>query len=312
MSRTLLLRIAALLAATAAGFFAFRALAENWGEASDALVDANPMLLVTAIALGAVGTVIIALAWGQILSYLAPPDEQRPAVAWYFMGELAKYLPGSAWSVIGRSELAQRSGVQRATAYLSVLASLLGLYGTALVMTTTMVLIPGTTNGPVTFALAAAVVAIVIAAAHPAAGGRLIPRLSRLARAPAQITAPRHEVALAVIGIYAIAWVLIGLATAVVAWSLGVDSSVSTLVLAAITSWLAGFVVVFAPGGIGIREAAFIAVSGLDTGDAALVAVASRLLFVFIDVGGAVLAALWTRELRRRGERSRAKLDCAG
>ena len=40
------------------------------------------------------------------------------------------------------------------------------------------------------------------------------------------------------------------------------------------------------PGGAGVREAVFIAACGLEKGPATTVALASRLLFILIDVGG--------------------------
>jgi uncharacterized membrane protein YbhN (UPF0104 family) len=66
---------------------------------------------------------------------------------------------------------------------------------------------------------------------------------------------------------------------------------------AAILSWIVGFVSVPVPGGIGVREAAFVAVVGtIPTGVRATVAVAARLCFILVDTGGAALGAMaWRR-----------------
>ena len=57
---------------------------------------------------------------------------------------------------------------------------------------------------------------------------------------------------------------------------------------AAVLSWVVGFVLVPVPGGVGVREAAFVAAAGsLDPGIAAATAVAARALFVAVDALGA-------------------------
>jgi glycosyltransferase 2 family protein len=67
-----------------------------------------------------------------------------------------------------------------------------------------------------------------------------------------------------------------------------------------VLSWIVGFVLVPVPGGVGVREAAFVAAAGsLDPGIAAATAVAARALFVLVDALGAALGAL---ALRRAGE----------
>jgi uncharacterized membrane protein YbhN (UPF0104 family) len=61
---------------------------------------------------------------------------------------------------------------------------------------------------------------------------------------------------------------------------------------------LAGFVVVFAPGGLGIREAVIVALlrGRLGESEAIVLAAASRIAFTLVDlVGGGVALALLRR-----------------
>jgi hypothetical protein len=71
------------------------------------------------------------------------------------------------------------------------------------------------------------------------------------------------------------------------------------MVFAGILSWIIGFAVVFVPGGIGVREAAFTAIASVAVPPhiAATVAVVSRLVFVAADALGAAAAV----PLSRRG-----------
>ena len=80
-------------------------------------------------------------------------------------------------------------------------------------------------------------------------------------------------------------------ATWCVARAMDPDAPVSRVAFAAVLSWIAGFAAVPVPAGAGVREAVFIAASGLDSGLGATVAVATRVLFILADGGAAVAAA---------------------
>jgi uncharacterized membrane protein YbhN (UPF0104 family) len=56
--------------------------------------------------------------------------------------------------------------------------------------------------------------------------------------------------------------------------------------LAAVVSWIIGFVTP-APGGLGVREAVFVALAGVAAGPAAAAAILARVLFVLVDGVGA-------------------------
>jgi uncharacterized membrane protein YbhN (UPF0104 family) len=72
-------------------------------------------------------------------------------------------------------------------------------------------------------------------------------------------------------------------------------------------AWLVGLLAVFAPGGLGVREAVLVALlaSRIGAANALVVAAVSRLTLIFVDV---VLAGVATVSLRRD---SRAQLDAA-
>src|SRR5688572_32489206 len=52
----------------------------------------------------------------------------RDTLHWYFLGQLGKYVPGTLWPVVGRSEMARRGGVPRPAAYGSVILTLGATY----------------------------------------------------------------------------------------------------------------------------------------------------------------------------------------
>lgn len=87
---------------------------------------------------------------------------------------------------------------------------------------------------------------------------------------------------------YLPAWVLIGGATWAVARALDPEAPLLRVAAAGVASWVAGFVAAPVPAGVGVREAAFVALAGLPAGVGAATALLARLAFVVVDSVGAV------------------------
>ena len=68
--------------------------------------------------------------------------------------------------------------------------------------------------------------------------------------------------------------------------SLVAHPPIARVALAAVVSWIVGFITP-SPGGIGVREAVFVAVAGVAAGPAAAAAILARVLFVLVDGTGA-------------------------
>ena len=70
-----------------------------------------------------------------------------------------------------------------------------------------------------------------------------------------------------------------------------------TIAPAAMFSWVVGFLLVPVPGGVGVREAAFVALVGgsVPAGIRATVAVVARLAFMLVDAAGALIGGAVVR-----------------
>jgi uncharacterized membrane protein YbhN (UPF0104 family) len=131
-----------------------------------------------------------------------------------------------------------------------------------------------------------------IACLHPAVSGRAEALVGRVLRRPLEVRVPRFGEALALVARYVPAWLLIGGATWAVARALDPHASPARVVMATAVSWLAGFLAVPVPGGVGVREAVFVATVGhLAPGVAPSTAVVVRVIFVAVDATGALLSA---------------------
>jgi glycosyltransferase 2 family protein len=284
--------MAAGLLATA---FLVRALVRDRDTIADALEVASLWWMALGLALAGVGMVAIAVPWRAVLAVLGGGMSMGQTVARYFVGELGKYIPGGVWPVLGRGELARRAGLPRTVAYSSVLLSLVTLYMAAAVFV--LLGLPTVVGGDdAGWVAAVGLVPLGILALHPRVVGAVVALLGRLLRRPIDVTVPSWRDAVLLVARYVPAWVLIAGATWAVARSLDPSVQPADVGVAAVLSWIVGFLVVPVPGGVGVREATFVAAAGtLDPGVAAVVAVVARVLFVVVDAAGAALGSLYLR-----------------
>jgi uncharacterized membrane protein YbhN (UPF0104 family) len=280
--------------------FAFYALAKGWDEIARAMIV--PHTLVAAGVVGIAGMATIGLNWIRIIRSSGVSVEASEGMRWYFVGQLGKYIPGGLWAVLGRGELATRGGVVRTISYTSVGVSMATTYAAAATVGA-LLLAFGASSLASLFAWmalsAATVVAAVLGLSEPVVrrGNRLASRLGRKIELPS--TTP--GMSLTAILTTMPAWLCIGSATALAGNALGFSMDVAQVIAATSYSWLAGFLVVPMPGGLGVREAAFIALYPGPTEEAAAIAVVARIVFILVDLAGAATATFVARlALRRR------------
>ncbi len=278
-----------------AGAFVIRALVRDRHTIRAALDTASVGWVGVAGVLAVGGMVAIALPWRFAIGVLGAALDRRQVLARYFLGELGKYVPGGVWPVLGHGELARRAGVSASVAYGSVVLSLASLYLAAAGVVA--VGLPASLGDASRWWLVLlAVVPVGVVALHPRVLGAVVTGLGRLTHRPLDVVVPRWGQSTGLVLRYVPAWLAIGAATWAVARSLDSSAQLVDVGTAAVLSWIVGFVAVPVPGGVGVREATFVAAAGsLDPGVAAVVAVVARVLFVAVDAAGAGIGALLLR-----------------
>ena len=214
------------------------------------------------------------------------------------VGQLGKYVPGGIWPIVGQAELAHRGATPRSVAYSSTALSMVAtLLGAAMVATVAGLISPaGSRMIPVAFATGLSAIAIVLwsessrAAVH-AIGDRLTSRGLRLPDARWSATTTIR---------YLPVWLLFSGINLSVLRALDADIDVSlavTMIAATCVAWIAGFVIIGLPGGLGVREAVFISMmtAPLGASVAVSVAVASRAVSIAVDLLAAGVSILVSR-----------------
>lgn len=283
-------------------YFLGRSLAANWIRLDMSLADVRWSWLVASAAVFAAAYALTALLWRQALAIFDARLGRGAAYEIVVLAQLAKYLPGALWAVVGQVELTKRAGVRR-----SVSLSAVGIMSVAVILSgLTFGLIAG---APVAALGRGRIVAAVVGVAvlgvcmHPAVFGRAVRASFVIAgREPPPMSLSTADTVKLVVVAFAY-WPVAGLGFYLMVGAVTSVSWTSALTLAAAyaVSWTIGYVAIFAPGGIGVREGIMVLLLRpvMSEPAAILVSLAQRVWFTVMELVLA-LGVLATRRLVQR------------
>lgn len=277
-----------------------------WRDRRDvaaALAALDPAAVGIALLASVANVLLGAASWRAVLADLGSPLGPGPASRVYLVGQLGKYIPGSVWQVVGAAEAGSRYGVPRTrTATASVVAILLSCVTGVLVVVLVAPFAAGGLAGRLRWLLLLGPLLLVVL--HPRVLNRLLDRALRaLGRGGLERGMSLRGPAVA--APFALgSWVAAGVQVYVLVVAVGAEPGWGTLAVCLggfAVGTLSGFVAVFAPAGIGVREAVLLAVLAgvLSRPDILTVVLLSRVLLSVSDVGLA-LAALGVRPAAQR------------
>ncbi len=265
-----------------------RRLAEQWGAVKLALDEARPNWL----ALAASGVIVLATyavlieTWRVLLRGWQHEIPFIDAARIWTTSNLGKYLPGKVWSITALVVMTRAYGVSATEgAAASVLVTLINTivgFVVAIVAGASLLRLPPY-----------AVIVIAVMGAAVLVSPTALPKLGALAgrvlKRDIVLRPLAHRVLLIAAAFTAMAWLMYGVAFWL--FTIGVLGSASgalrDYVAVFAGSYLLGFVAIFSPAGVGVREGAMgIALrrAGFAVGPAYLLVVASRLWLTALEV----------------------------
>ena len=302
--RKVALRVSTLIGislAVGGAAFVIEKIAAGWSDYGNVITRARWGWLIGGLAIAIGGMSAMGLVWRRIITTLGGHASRREVFAWYQLGNLGKYVPGGLWPLVGRSELAVRGGLDRGIAYNSVALSMGATYLSGTVVSAVLLPFVVLDQGRAGVSLwVFGLIPVGLAALHPTVLSRVFRSAERVLGKGAPQVVPPWLTSVGLVLRHALPWLAIGVATWLVAITFEPSAPLLPLTFAGILSWVIGFVIIFVPGGIGVREAAFTAIASVTISPeiAATIAIASRLVFIAADALGAAAAlALSPRRL---------------
>jgi glycosyltransferase 2 family protein len=289
----------------AGGAFVVRALLDERDEVLAILPEAEPLWLVLAVLFAGAAMTGIGLTWRAALRLLGAELGVISALRGYFVGQLGKYVPGGVWAVMGRGEWARREGIPGPTAYTSVLLSMGTANLSAILLVALLVPFSGLVEREPGYTWVLAFLPLGFLAVHPMILGAGLRLLRRLTGRELVVDVASWSASSWLVIRQLPSWIAIGLVSILVTRALGA-SVVDPLELISATAlaWAIGFIILPVPGGIGVREAVFVATATtIPSGVAATVALIARLIFILVDgLGAATATALTTARAQGRAQ----------
>lgn len=276
-------------------FVVFR-LAQDWTAVADSVAAARWPMVLGAVGLGIFGMTTIGLNWHWMLRDLGVKEAHpRSSLHQYFVGQLGKYVPGGIWPIVGRAEMAYRGGAGRAAAYASTLLSLASTYLASLMVSALFVAVVGLRGGGSSWAVwVILLVPLGVLLLHPSIVSAVVGWVAQISGRALDLPIASWQRAVTLVVFHFPAWLAISGATFLVSEALGGGAALDRIGVATCVAWFLGFIVVGLPGGLGVREAVFVAlVAPMDPAIAAAVALISRVVFVAVDLMGAALSTGW-------------------
>jgi len=288
------IRIAAQLVLAGGLIFVALRLRSIWHDSRLDLDRIDWPLLAVAAALTAGSTAGTGFVWLAILRWLRV-DVRSWHVGIFLQAQLGKYIPGSIWQYAGRVTLARAYGLP----WRAVAVSLpIELAASALAGAAGSLLLLGGWGAAGALLVLLALSSVGVPPVEPRAR-RFLRRAVRGRDLDGAVAAGARAVGpyAAILAVYGFGFWLTAKALFDVP-----ATDVPRYVGAFVAAWLAGLVAIYAPGGIGVREAVLVAAlrGKLGSPDALVVAAASRVLLTFVDVAAAGAGFALTRRARRR------------
>lgn len=196
--------------------------------------------------------------WHLILIKMGESISFRRAFRILATSQLGRYIPGGIWYSVSRIHQSGRVNVcKSATAASLILETQFVVFGAVFYYMVLLLLPSGRTLAGLNLP-AWLVVALLLLLFYPNWAQRIIMSIAKLLKKNIVVTRIRYIDFLKILLLYIIDWGFLGLAflflvTSVSGWIPNLAFYIAVSYMAA---WLAGFLVLFAPGGLGIREAA--------------------------------------------------------
>jgi uncharacterized membrane protein YbhN (UPF0104 family) len=290
-------RTAAALLIAAAAWFLGRSIARDWPRVRAYPWQVNlPLLLASILALTAV------LAWGVAVWSLVLRRFEHARVPLptllriWFLSNLARYIPGTVFQFLTAAQLSRSAGLSAAVLLTSLLMHT-GFSLLAAAVISAWTLSPSFLPAVPALAVAVGMTLVAVLLVHPRVLNGALGVIPRLLKKSVIGWSGSWREGLGLLLLSLLSWALYGGAYWMFLRALTPMDAAHLPMLAGINalSFLAGYVVLIAPGGLGFRETAMqrLLLPLLPSGVAALVSVAARLWNVSAELlGGALVLAL--------------------
>lgn len=263
----------------------------------------DPFLFIISVVLMLLHLLSAAWSWMLVCRVAGADISLKQAFIVHFLAQVGKYIPGKVWGAVGKIGLSRKIGIKAVnTGHALILESLFIIAGCLIV---SLPVIPMAADrigmGTLLSVLIVAVVAVVVLfTAHPGAFRRILKLIASITGRQIDIEDPGFASVLKLLPVYLLVFLLQGIAFVFLARSFGLQLPVFPGLFILPTAVGIGFLAIFSPGGLGVREISLVWLVGMvavscEPGQASLISIAARLWITLGEALAFVVAAVMWR-----------------
>jgi len=227
--------------------------------------------------------------WIMICRGMGSDIEASQLYAAWFASQLGRYVPGKVWLFAGRAGFLKAKGMKASRALATTAYELFfTIASVGLISLLSVLLRPDLLSGGAakTAFTAAAAAVLLLPLLHP------VQKILCRKKGISVDSLPSRSDTIKITLFYAVLWMGRGISLYLLLTGAGIDITEPARALAAAPlSWLAGYIVIVVPGGVGIREAAAAAIAAPEAVAPAALALAGQRVFMAL---AELLLALFT------------------
>lgn len=251
----ILQRILTLAVVVAIFYFLLRTLITNWTQIPFSDLRFDPASIAASLLCLTAYFLILTRGWSAIVAELGGRIAYARAFWIMSTSQMAKYLPGGVWYTLGRVYLAKAERITEEIGLLSV------VFETFLLMLTDLIIFLAAVNfihGDTVLSpmLSVAFIIVILALLYPPLLNTLLNLALRLLRRPALRLRAKYTEILKLSTYFFAVWLaqIAGFYFLIRSIYPIPPAQLPNLAAAYTLSWITGFIVLFAPGGLGVRE----------------------------------------------------------
>ncbi|HEY8165665.1 MAG TPA: hypothetical protein VIF83_08945 [Gemmatimonadaceae bacterium] len=253
----------------------------------------QPALLLGSLLLQVVVLIGGVYIWSRVLAAFNSTVSVSTLFRMWALSNPVRYIPGSVWQLFAYGKFAGEARLSRTLVFSSLMVHVWLSIWAAIVVVLALapIAVLPSIQLPSWAPLAIPAVLIVI---HPVVFNSAQRIVARILRRDAMLWQGGWAKSVGILTMQCVAWLAAGVAFSLFVRSIIDVSSVGTLTLVAVNSiaFVAGYIVLFAPAGLGVRELTMSVLLGaaLPSAVAVLVAVAARIWMVTAELACALIA----------------------
>jgi hypothetical protein len=244
-------------------------------------------LLALSFAILIIGLLLEVWVWKKNLQAVGAGISLKNSFKLYYQANLARYIPGKIWSILGFIKLGQSARISPVRTVSALITGLFASLISAFLLGGVFFLLSGNGKAFLSPWITIPLLVLSLASLHPSVSAFFVLQFSRITRRPLESPSYKFRHTLSLVALYASAWLVFSFSFVLLTSAFESLTAPELIYVWGVLpiSYALGYLAFFTPGGWGVREGGIVLLLNpiLPTYLAVTIAIISRLMFTLIE-----------------------------